>query len=92
MMTPAKVLSLIAEMVGRSAIRGGSPTAPAAAADLLDEVADRWNCWRLNSETTRAHRHRLQLHLHTLAVAIEDDLAVLDDLDHVALGPEHHVR
>lgn len=86
-MTPAKVLWLISEMVGRSAIRGGSPTAPAAA-DLLDAVADRWNCWRLKSETARAHRHRLQLHLHTLAVAIEDDLAVLDDLDHAALEKE----
>jgi hypothetical protein len=79
-MTPAKVLSVFFEMVGRPAIRGGSPTAPAAA-DLLDDVADRWNCWRLKSETTRQHRHRLQLHLHTLALAIEDDLAVLDDLD-----------
>lgn len=90
-MTPAKVLSFISEMVGRSAIRGGSPSAPAAA-DLLDDVADRWNCWRLKSETAREHRHRVQLHLHTLALAIEDDLAVLDDLEHVALGQEHDAR
>lgn len=80
-MTPGKVLALISEMVGRPAIPGGSPTAPAAAADLLDDVADRWNCWRLKSETTRQNHHRLQLHLHTLALAIEDDLAVLDQFD-----------
>jgi hypothetical protein len=79
-------------MVGRPAIRGGSPTAPAAAADLLDQVADRWSCSRLKSETTREHHHRLQLHLHTLALAIAEDLTVLDELDHVALGPEHDVR
>jgi hypothetical protein len=91
-MTPAKVFLFLSEMVGRPAIRGGSPTAPAGRADQLDDVADLWNCWRLRSETTREHRHRLQLHLHTLALAIEDDLAVLDDLDHVALGPEHDVR
>jgi hypothetical protein len=67
-------------MVGRRAIPRGSPTAPPAAADLLDQVADRWSCWRLRSETARQHHHRLQLHLHTLALAIEDDLALLDTL------------
>jgi hypothetical protein len=75
-----KFASLISGMVGRRAPLRGSPSAPAAA-DLLDSIADRWRCWRLRSETTDQHRHRLQVHLHTLAVAIEGDLALLDQFD-----------
>ena len=81
-MSHSSKFSLISGMVGRrvASIARGSPTAPPAAVDLLDEVADRWSCWRLRSETAKRHRYRLQLRLHTLAIAIEDDLAVLDTL------------
>lgn len=80
-MIARKLFPLYLEMVGRRAwITRGSPTAPAAA-DRLDEIAERWSCWRLRSENPKHHRHRLQLHLHTLAIAIEDDLALLDALD-----------
>jgi hypothetical protein len=83
-MVPAsKFRSLFSGMVGRCAsphARFPRRASPSAAADLLDEVADRWSCWRLRSETADHHRHRLQLHLHTLAIAIEDDLTLLDTL------------
>jgi hypothetical protein len=43
----------------------------------LHEVGERWNCWALRGESPEAHRHRLELHLTTLQIAIEDDLKVL---------------
>ena len=88
-MPAAPVLSLLSRMVGRRASRG-SPTVPPAAADLLDEIGDRWHCWRLRSETREQHRHRVQLHLTTLLIAIEDDLTLLDGLKQ--LPPGRHTR
>ena len=69
-------------IAGRCARIVRSPTAPERAAGLLDTVADRWNCWRLHSETDRQHLFRLQLYLHGLAIAVEEDLHALDDLEH----------
>lgn len=41
------------------------------------DIGSRWQCWPLPNETPAAHRHRLQLHLTTLQLAIEDDLAAI---------------
>lgn len=88
-----KLFPLYLEMVGRrTRIAYGSPTARPATADRLDEVADRWSCWRLRSETSKQHRHRVQIHLHTLAIAIEDDLALLDALDATTLTATHREK
>lgn len=84
------LMSLLSGIAGRRAwIVRVSPTAPVAAAGKLDDIAVRWNCWRLSSESPRQHRHRLQLHLHTLAIAIEDDLRRLDELDRIAFRSTH---
>lgn len=81
MVPTIKFLSLISEMAGRCARTTRSPTAAKRAAGLLDATGNRWHCWRLNSESDRQLRFRLQLHLHTLAISIEEDLTMLDDLE-----------
>jgi hypothetical protein len=44
-------------------------------ATILNHVGDAWRCSRLPHETDRAFAFRLGVHLQTLAIAIEEDLA-----------------
>lgn len=43
----------------------------------LHAIGERWSCWAHRGESVEAHRWRLQLHLQTLQIAIEDDLAAV---------------
>jgi hypothetical protein len=45
----------------------------------LFDIGARWHCWPMPGESIEAHRRRLSLHLQTLQIAIEDDLAVILD-------------
>ena len=44
---------------------------------VVYDIGSRWHCWPLPGELPSAHRHRLQLHLTTLQIAIEEDLAII---------------
>ena len=43
----------------------------------VHDIGARWHCWELPGELPSQHRHRLQLHLQTLQIAIEEDLATV---------------
>lgn len=58
---------------------GRSPTAPLSAAGLLDQIGSGRYCRRLGGEGDRSFALRLALHLESIGLAVEDDIArVLD--------------
>lgn len=68
-------------MAGRCVRIARLSPAPEHTASLLNAIGHRWHCWRLASESDRRLRFRLQLHLQTLAIVIEQDLTLLDGLE-----------
>jgi hypothetical protein len=56
-------------MAGNGDVNNGVP------ATILNPIGDAWRCRRLPHETDRAFAFRLGVHLQTLAIAIEEDLA-----------------
>jgi hypothetical protein len=43
----------------------------------LHAIGSRWQCWARGDETPEEHRYRLQVHLTTLQLALEEDLAAV---------------
>lgn len=56
---------------------GGLLIRPTPFDRVVYDIGCRWHCTPLRGELPSAHRHRLALHLTTLQIAIEDDLATV---------------
>jgi hypothetical protein len=56
----------------------GELVEPIAFDRQLDAIGENWRCWRLRAENDRNFAFRLAVHLHVIALAVEDDLRVLD--------------
>lgn len=82
MVSALKFFSLLSGMVGRRAwIVRGSPTAPTAAAGLLDfyhvelePIGERVNLWRLHRECDRDFAFRIAVEIATRLNKLEADL------------------